>query len=59
MVCDSALLSLENRKHPINLKFKMDNSSPNDFEKGKRNNWLLPGKSKSFPRNRPGNSRNN
>ena len=37
----------------------MDNSSPNDFEKGKRNNWLLPGKSKSFPRNRPGNSRNN
>jgi hypothetical protein len=38
MVCDSALLSLENRKHPINLKFKMDNSSPNDFEKGKGNN---------------------
>jgi len=38
----------------------MVDSSPNDFEKGKGNNWILqgnnwilPGKSKSFPGNRP------
>ena len=31
----------------------------NDFEKDQGNNWILPGKSKSFPGNRPGNSRNN
>ena len=37
----------------------MDNSSPNDFEKDQGNNWILPGKNKSFPGNRPGNSRNN
>ena len=37
----------------------MDNSSPNDFEKDQENNWILPRKSKSFPENRPGNSRNN
>ena len=36
----------------------MDNSSPNDFKKDQRNNWLLPRKSKSFPGNRPRNSRN-
>ena len=37
----------------------MDNSSPNDFKKDQGNNWILPGKSKSFPGNRTGNSINN
>jgi hypothetical protein len=40
-------------KHPINIKFKMDNSSPNDFKKDQINNWILPRKSKNFPGNRP------
>ena len=37
----------------------MDNSSPNDFKEDQGNNWILPGKSKSFPGNRTGNSINN
>ena len=36
MVCDGALYS--KKKYPINLKFKMVDSSPNDFKKGQRNN---------------------
>ena len=57
MVCDSALLSLENIQLISNLKWIT--RVPMTLKKYQRNNWILPRKSKSFPGNRPGNSRNN
>ena len=56
MVCDSALLSQENIQLISNLKWIT--RVPMTLKKTKKNNWLLPIKSKSFPGNRPKNSRN-